>query len=76
MQDLESPLLLQTSNDFRKFQIWSASRQVNATLISTNGFRHNHSCETQLISLIQDLSLNFDSNIQTDLISTQIKPLI
>ena len=34
-----------------------------------HGFRHNHSCETQLISLIQDLTLNYDNNIQTDLIS-------
>jgi len=32
------------------------------------GFRCNRSCETQLISLFQDLSLNYDNDIQTDLI--------
>ena len=34
-----------------------------------HGFRQFHSCETQLISLVQDLTLNFDEDIQTDLIS-------
>ena len=34
-----------------------------------HGFRHNYSCETQLISLVQDLTLNYDKDIQTDLIS-------
>ena len=33
------------------------------------GFRCNRSCETQLISLFQDLSLNYDNDVQTDLIS-------
>ena len=32
-----------------------------------HGFRKFHSCETQLISLVQDLSSNFDEGIQTDL---------
>ena len=34
-----------------------------------HGFRQFHSCETQLISLVQDLTLNFDEDIQTDLVS-------
>ena len=35
-----------------------------------HGFRHNYSCKTQLISLVQDLTLNYDKDIrQTDLIS-------
>ena len=29
----------------------------------------SYSCETQLISLVQDLPLNYDKDIQTDLIS-------
>ena len=29
-----------------------------------HGFRHGRSCETQLVSLAQDLLLNFDKNIQ------------
>jgi len=33
-----------------------------------HGFRCNHSCETQLIS-VQDLIFNYNKNIQTDLIS-------
>ena len=34
-----------------------------------HGFRHNHSCETQLISLVHDLTYNYDAGMQTDLIS-------
>ena len=34
-----------------------------------HGFRHNHSCETQLISLVHDLTNNYDAGTQTDLIS-------
>ena len=34
-----------------------------------HGFRQFHSCETQLISVVQDLTLNFDEDIQTDLVS-------
>jgi len=33
-----------------------------------HGFRCNCSCEAQLISLFQDLSLNYDNDTQTDLI--------
>ena len=33
------------------------------------GFRHNYSCEVQLISSVQDLALNYDEDVQTDLIS-------
>ena len=45
-----------------------------------HGFRQFHSCKTQLISLVQDLTLNFDEDIQTDLISMDfakgLRPLI
>ena len=33
-----------------------------------HGFRHNRSCETQLLSFIQELSEAHNKNIQTDLI--------
>jgi hypothetical protein len=33
-----------------------------------NGFRHNRSCETQLLSFIQELSETDNKDIQTDLI--------
>ena len=33
-----------------------------------HGFRSSHSCETQLISFIQDLARSADSNTQTDII--------
>ena len=34
-----------------------------------HGFQHNCSCETQLISLVHDLTHNYDRDVQTDLIS-------
>ena len=34
-----------------------------------HGFRHGHSCETQLISLVHDLTFNCDINLQNNLIS-------
>ena len=34
------------------------------------GFRHGRSCETQLISLVNDLTINYDRSLQTDLIIT------
>jgi hypothetical protein len=33
-----------------------------------HGFRHSRSCETQLLSFVQELAANADNNIQTDLI--------
>jgi hypothetical protein len=33
-----------------------------------HGFRHTRSCETQLLSFVQELAANSDKNIQTDLI--------
>jgi hypothetical protein len=33
-----------------------------------HGFRHSRSCETQLLSFVQELAANSDKNIQTDLI--------
>jgi hypothetical protein len=33
-----------------------------------HGFRHSRSCETQLLSSVQELTANSDKNIQTDLI--------
>ena len=33
-----------------------------------HGFRHSRSCETQLLSFVQELAANPDKNIQTDLI--------
>ena len=33
-----------------------------------HGFRHSRSCETQLLSFVQELTSNSDKNIQTDLI--------
>jgi retron-type reverse transcriptase len=33
-----------------------------------HGFRSSRSCETQLVSFIQDLAKSSDKNIQTDLI--------
>jgi hypothetical protein len=33
-----------------------------------HGFRHSRSCETQLLSFVQELAANSDQNIQTDLI--------
>jgi hypothetical protein len=33
-----------------------------------HGFRHSRSCETQLLSFVQELATNSDNNIQTDLI--------
>ena len=34
------------------------------------GFHHGRSCETQLISLLNDLTINYDRSLQTDLIIT------
>ena len=34
------------------------------------GFRQGRSCEAQLISLLDDLTLNYDKSLQTDLIIT------
>ena len=34
-----------------------------------HGFHHNCSCETKLISLVHDLTHNYDIDVQTDLIS-------
>ena len=34
------------------------------------GFRQGRSCRTQLISLLDDLTLNYDRSLQTDLIIT------
>jgi hypothetical protein len=33
-----------------------------------HGFRHSRSCESQLLSFVQELAANSDKNIQTDLI--------
>ena len=33
-----------------------------------HGFRRHRSCETQLLSLVHDLIVNFDCSIQTDLL--------
>ena len=33
-----------------------------------HGFRHSRSCETQLLSFVQEIAANSDKNIQTDLI--------
>ena len=33
-----------------------------------HGFRHSRSCETQLLSFVQEHTANSDKNIQTDLI--------
>jgi hypothetical protein len=33
-----------------------------------HGFRYSRSCETQLLSFVQELAANSDKNIQTDLI--------
>ena len=72
-------------NNYRPISLTSITSKIFEHILSSNimkhlevnnilnhhqhGFRHNHSCETQLVSLIQDLSLNFDNDIQTDLIS-------
>jgi hypothetical protein len=32
-----------------------------------HGFRHSRSCETQLLSFVQEIAANSDKNIQTDL---------
>ena len=34
------------------------------------GFHHGRSCKTQLISLLNDLTINYDRSLQTDLIIT------
>ena len=36
------------------------------------GFRQGRSCEAQLISLLDDLTLNYDRSLQTDLIITDL----
>jgi hypothetical protein len=36
--------------------------------IQQHGFRHSRSCETQLLSFVQEIAANSDKNIQTDLI--------
>ena len=72
-------------NNYRPISLTSITSKIFEHILSSNimkhlevnnilnhhqhGFRHNHSCKTQLVSLIQDLSLNFDNDIQTDLIS-------
>jgi len=35
-----------------------------------HGFRHNQSCESQVISLVHELMQNYDNNIQSDVILT------
>jgi len=37
---------------------------------SQHGFRHNRSCEPQLLSLVHELMYNHDNNIQSDIILT------
>jgi hypothetical protein len=37
-----------------------------------HGFRHSRSCETQLLSFVQELAANSDKNIQTDLTSQMV----
>ena len=44
--------------------IWKASLLYDLQ----HGFRHSRSCETQLLSFVQELAANSDKNIQTDLI--------
>ena len=40
-----------------------------------HGFRHNRSCESQLISLVHELMQNHDNNIQSDIILTDFHKL-
>jgi hypothetical protein len=45
------------------------SRESNNLLYDLqHGFRHSRSCETQLLSFVQEIAANSDKNIQTDLI--------
>ena len=44
--------------------IWKASLLYDLQ----HGFRHSRSCETQLLSFVQQLAANSDKNIETDLI--------
>ena len=37
-----------------------------------HGFRHNRSCETQLVSFINDLAKSYDNGKQTDVIFMDI----
>ena len=37
-----------------------------------NGFRHNRSCETQLVSFINDLAQSYDNSKKTDVIFMDI----
>ena len=39
---------------------------------SQHGFRHNRSCETQLVSFVNDLAKSYDSGKQTDVILMDI----
>ena len=75
-------------NNYRPISLTSIVSKLFELLISSNirrhlesndilhpcqhGFRKFHSCETQLISLVQDLSSNFADDIQTDLISMDL----
>ena len=72
-------------NNYRPISLTSITSKIFEHILSSNimkhleannilnghqhGFRHGYSCETQLISLVQDLCLNYDKDIQTDLIS-------
>ena len=39
---------------------------------SQHGFQHNRSCETRLVSFVNDLAKNYDSEKQTDVILMDI----
>jgi hypothetical protein len=52
-------------------KLWNMSLQnhleSNSLLYDLqHGFRHSRSCETQLLSFVQELAANSDKNIQTD----------
>ena len=62
-----------TSKIFERIIACNIMKHLESNNILYNlqhGFRQGRSCEAQLISLVDDLTLNYDKSLQTDLIIT------
>jgi hypothetical protein len=64
-----SPFLYAGATLYVSSQLVCSQSEVISLLYDLqHGFRHSRSCETQLLSFVQELAANSDKNIQTNLI--------